>query len=883
MSATDYLLPWTIPMGAFTQRQAGGKGWNLFRLARCGMPVPPWLIISSSLFDALIAPRREEITGITGCIAMTDPESLEMASSRIRAVVLGLEIPEPVRRSLGEALLALFNDQATFSVRSSIVGEDSVRHSFAGQMDSFLNVPSQGVEDAVRKVWASAFSVRALVYRHRKSIGFGDISAAVIIQEMIHSRASGVLFTHDPRSGEKRSVIAAGFGIGEGVVANKVETDTYIVSRDLEILAMEVPAKDWRMTVDASGGLRMEELPRDWRCRRVLSDRQIVELARVGARVEQHLGCPQDIEWAHDEADRLFLLQARPIVMPEAGQHGGTVRIWDNSNIVEGYPGLTLPLTFSFIRSCYEHLFRSATLGFLLYKRDIAGDLSIFKSMVGLLNGRVYYNLLNWYRMMSYLPGYRQYKTSWDEMIGIRNRTDFPSARLSLVNRAYGFAFAIFRLLTPKWNAEAFYAIYDRVYGKYGDMDLRSADEEDLISTYETLEKDLMRKWHLTLFNDYCAIKYYDWLQRFCEQWGPAEEPNLCNNLLCGEHGVESVAVVHALVRIAEMFRADSDLRALLDSKSDSEVWEIVSGGEAPPAVQAALDDYLRRFGDRASEELKLEKPSYRDDPAALIGLIRNYAALGLTVEKMKTQNQFIRCNAEEALQRGLKSSWRRFPFELVLRNARFAIVSRENMRFRRSRVFGLARRLFRRMGELWAEKGIVESPRDIFYLTVDEIFGFCRGTSVDQSPAVLVSIRKAEYDRFSRMPASDRFRTEGIPYLCGLHEPEACHSTGKTLKGVGCVSGVAEGTARIVVSPSEQAGGADTILVARSTDPGWVFLMVMSKGLVVEKGSLLSHTAIIGRELGIPTVVGVKDATKRIPDGARIVVDGEKGEVHWW
>jgi pyruvate,water dikinase len=298
--------------------------------------------------------------------------------------------------------------------------------------------------------------------------------------------------------------------------------------------------------------------------------------------------------------------------------------------------------------------------------------------------------------------------------------------------------------------------------------------------------------------------------------------------------------------------------------------------------VRDALDDYLRQYGDRAAEELKLEKPSYRDEPAALIGLIRSYAALGLTVEKMKTQNRVIRRKAEETARRRLRTSWKQIPFGFVLRHARFAIVNRENMRFRRSRIFGVARRLFRRMGELWAEKGIIESPRDIFYLTVDEIFGFCRGTSVNQNPRRLVEIRKAEYDRFDRYPTADRFQTEGIPYLCEAHEPEAWQQTGNTLRGVGCVSGISEGTARVVLSPAEQTGGGNCILVARSTDPGWVFLMVMSKGMVVEKGSLLSHTAIIGRELGIPTIIGVKDATRLIPDGVRIIIDGGKGEIRW-
>ena len=792
--------------------------------------------------------------------------------------------PASLSNGLDEALSTLFGGHASFSVRSSIVGEDSAEHSYAGQMDSFLNIPKSAVEEAVKKVWASAFSVRALVYRQRAQIGFDGISAAVIVQEMIVPYASGVLFSHDPRSGESRCVIAAGFGVGEGVVANKVETDTYTVSRDLVIVCRDIPLKERQMVFAESGGVRAEPLPPERQRRQILSEEQIRELAMIGARGAQYFGSPQDMEWAFDAQGRLFVLQSRPIVFRQhSSAKGKTVRVWDNANIVEGYPGITLPLTFSFIRNCYEHLLRNATLGFLLRKKDIGKDLGIFTSMVGLLNGRIYYNLPHWYKMMSYLPGYEQYRKSWDEMIGIQEGLACPAAELSSINRCYGWGMAIFRLLTLRRNAEVFSRLFDRFYQKYGDLDFAAADVDDLMATYETMERELLQHWHLTLYNDYSAIKYYDWLKRLSERWGLVSEPNLYNDLLCGEEGVESVAVVHALMRIAEMFQADSRLKDLLTQKDDREMWEYLSGEDAPLQVQEALKVYLQRYGDRAAEELKLEKSSYRDDPAALVGLIRNYVSLGLSVDRMSTENRQIRNAAERKIRHPLASPWKRLVFGFVLANTRSAIANRENMRFRRSRIFGLARRLFLRMGQLWCEQGILHDAQDIFYLTVEDIFGFCRGTSVNHQPMRLVEIRRSEYERFAHIAVVDRFRTEGIPTLSAVHGLETWPHTSNTLQGVGCVSGIASGTARVIHSPAEQAAGdGDFILVTKSTDPGWVFLMVMSKGLVVEKGSLLSHTAIIGRELGIPTIVGVKDATRQIPDGARIIIDGGTGEIRW-
>ncbi len=869
-------------MEEISEGQVGGKGWNLFRLQGFGFPVPRWCIISSALFDETLSPLRGAIESVVSGIDFGKQVSVDEASAHIHALILKTDLTEEFRSETLRALSSIFGGATLFSVRSSVVGEDSIKHSFAGLMDSFLNVPAEEVADAMKQVWASSYSSRALAYRQKKGMSIIDVSAAVIVQEMVESAASGVSFTRDPESGAEECVISAGYGLGEGVVGNIVETDSYRISRDLKELSKEVSAKERRIVSGKRGGTLIEDVPADMRSLQVLTDEQIRDLGVACVKVEESFGLPQDIEWAFDGEGRLYILQARPIVFHKRVP-AASIRIWDNSNIVEGYPGITLPLTFSFIRRGYEYLFRNAALGFLLFKKDIRPDLHIFKNMVGLLNGRAYYNLLNWYRMMSYLPGFKRYRKAWDQMIGIAERLEFPQSRLSLVNRLFALAAVVWRLLGTKRNARKFYAVFKSVYERFGNVDFSKASEDELIAVYNSLEQELIDRWHLTLYNDFCAIWYFDRLKELCSMWGLQDYQNLHNDLLCGEHGAESVLSVHSLVSIAERMRAEPHLGELFNEGDDGAVWRRICGESAYRSLKTAIDAHLETFGDRGVEELKLEKPSFREKPEALIVIIRNYYKLGLSVESMEAQKLEIKGKAAAFIRERLrKNPFKRFLFRFVLRNAHLAVTNRENMRFDRSRLYGVMRRLFNRMGELFFAKGLIETASDIYYLTMDEVFGFVEGTAMTLDLKAIIRLRKAEYEGFGRQRLKDRILTAGSPYMNPLEETGAEGGEVKLLKGIGCSSGISEGRARVVLSPSSAVIDGNYILVARSTDPGWVFLMIASKGIVVERGSLLSHTAIIGRELGIPTIVGVKDATKLIPDGALLTIDGNTGEVRW-
>lgn len=876
------------PPDGLSERDLGGKAWNLFRLQGAGFPVPPWCVLTARVFDEAVAGHRACIARILADIDFTDQSSIDGASCLIRELVLRAEINREIGLELETALERMPGDSSLFSVRSSVVGEDSAEHSFAGQMDSYLNVSATHVMDTVRRVWTSAFSSRALVYRHRTGLTLTEVSTAVIIQAMVQAAASGVLFTRELDSRADQCVICAGFGLGEGVVTDQVETDTYRIGWRSDNISKHGSIKTFRVVLDpiAGHGTVTEAIPEELGIRQVLTDSQVHGLRDVGVEVERRLGAPQDIEWAFDAGGNLLLLQARPIVFTARHAAGAAFRIWDNSNVVEGYPGMTLPLTFTFVREGYERAFaqfaRKRVLAFPPFNSPLNARLHIFKNMIGLLDGRVYYNLLNWYEMLSFFPGFRRHKESWDRMIGIKHRIEFPQTTLPLFYRVWAAWITAWKLLSVRRTARRFFEHFGTVYQCFSGRDLAGADEHELVAIYEGLAQELTGKWSLTLDNDFAAMTYFDWLRSLCSSWELSRRLNLHNDLLCGEAGVESVEPVRSLVRLAELFRATPDLQVLMSEHDDLGVWSTVQREPANAALREALDRYLAQFGDRGLEELKLDRPSFREQPEQLIRLIRGYTQGELTDETMERHEQAIRSDAEQYVRENLKNPFKRLVFGFVVRNARLAVAYRENMRFARSRLFGIVRRLFRRMGELFAEKGLIVSAADIHFLTVEEVFGVVQGTAVTRNLKALVAIRRQEYAEFARRDLGERVQTIGIPYLNDLRGDAASGYVGNSARGTGCSSGIAEGISRVVSDPRRQLGEGDHILVAKCTDPGWVFLMIASKGIVVEKGSVLSHTAIIGRELGVPTIIGVKDATRRIPDGAKIIINGTTGELQW-
>ncbi|MCY1022364.1 phosphoenolpyruvate synthase [Pyxidicoccus sp. MSG2] len=292
---------------------AGGKGANLGELTRAGLPVPRGFVVTAAAFSASLEPIRARLTQLWRRIDPDDAESLAAHSRELKTLVREVQLPASVRAALLGAYRQLGSERAV-AVRSSATSEDTADTSFAGMHETFTNVAGEdAVLDKVRECWASAYGERVVAYRRSQGLS-EEPTLAVVVQEMVDSARSGVMFTVDPSTGDReRLVIEGAFGLGEVVVGGQVEPDTYVVSKQrLRIMEARIGHKAFQIVREGHGKEHRVELSPEEAGRRVLKDEEVVELARLGLRVEQHYGSPQDVEWA-ESGGRLFLVQSRPI------------------------------------------------------------------------------------------------------------------------------------------------------------------------------------------------------------------------------------------------------------------------------------------------------------------------------------------------------------------------------------------------------------------------------------------------------------------------------------------------------------------------------------------------------------------------------------------
>jgi len=777
------------------------------------------------------------------------------------------------------------------------VEEDGAEHSFAGQLESFLFVPREKVDEAVANVWRSAFSERLLVYRRERGLTGPVALPAVLVQLMVDADVSGVAFSADPVGGSREvAVVAAVPGLGTGLVTGGLDADTFHVDREGRITKREIAVKTAAHRYSPTSADRVEAVPvpQSEAGAQSLRDDQVSAVAELARRVESLMGRPQDIEWAY-EGDHLHLLQARPItgLDGKAAADGPTV-IWDCSNIAESYSGVTTPLTFSFARRGYHEVYRQFLKLVGVSSSVIDDNDDSLRNMLGLIQGRIYYNLLNWYRLLALLPGYSLNRRFMEQMMGISESLPpdaLPTpASMAHVGRVSEITRVIRTLIGLTWshltlsrNIRRFYVRLDEVVGS-ARPDLSGLSREELVVYYRTLERRLIKNWDAPLVNDFFAMIFYGVLRRVVARWCDDTDGTLQNGLLAAGGGMVSAEPAARMRRMAELAASKPQLaEALRSAPVDIALASVVHAAEFEREYRA----YLEKFGDRCLGELKLESPTLHDEPLMLLRMVGVLAAQ--VRESPEPADAHLRggetrAAAEARAADALRGRpLRRWVFQWVLANARQRVRDRENLRFERTRVFARARQIFVELGRRLCSLGVIAEPSDVFYLEVEELLGFVSKSGTTTDLAGLVRLRRAEFDRYRSLAAPpDRFQTRG------LGQPPA-DLAGRTAvvgladdsrRGTGCSSGTVRGPVRVIKDPRSATLQDGEILVAERTDPGWIMLIVSARGLITEHGSLLSHSAIISRELGLPAVVGVPGATSWLHDGEWVELEGASGRV---
>jgi pyruvate,water dikinase len=886
------------------ERILGGKAANLTRLEAQGLPVPPWYAITTEAFlQALEASNLPGRIAVRLATAFTDAD-LRGVAAEIREWIAAVDLPADLVEAIDEAHAARIGTPegtVLVAVRSSAAGEDAAGESFAGLHDSFLFVRGrEQILECIRRVWASAYNERALAYRRAKGIPLESIAVAVVVQTMIDARTSGVLFTADPNTGSVHDIVISSlWGAGEGLVSAGFDADTFTVDKGTLAVTPQIAAKSESLVLDkeAGGGLVRAAVPEDLRERPSLSDPEVAELARLGLAVETYFRRPQDIEFAVDAAGGLFLLQARPVTtVVELGPAAGNPLLWNNSNIIESYSGVTSPMTFSFIRRAYSIVYHCFAEVMGIDARTVKANREVFENMLGLFRGQVYYNLRNWYRLVRLFPGFNYNKKFMESMMGVSEaaRLEESAPEASAYQRYAVELPALFRLvgrsalnfLRIRRIVGDFQAHFREHYERWSAIDFRALAPHEQEALYREMEEKLLWEWKAPIINDFFVMIFYGLLESYSLLWCGDESRSLQNDLLAGEGGIESTEPTKMLLRLAAEARRRPELRDLLLARSPEELVREIPADPRFADFAAEIRRYLDLYGFRGINELKLEEPSLKERPAFLYQVLRNYLAgdpESLDVARMEERERRIRREAEERAFASL-NPLRAAIFRRLLNNARLGVKNRENLRFARTRIYGLLRELLQAVGANFAAEGILDDPADVFYLTLDEVWDYTKGRSVSTNLKGLAALRRAEFDAYRReAPPADSFETFGLPYHRNLYRsrprPAKAGEEGG-LQGIGCCPGIVTGPVKVLRTPSEDARLNGEILVAERTDPGWVPLYPSVSGLLIERGSILSHSAIVAREMGIPTIVRIEGLVSTLKTGQVVTMDGAAGTV---
>ena len=848
----------------------GGKGAALARLHRAGLPVPPLVVLTPAALDA----------------SLTDGERAALAAGEASA--LDEVVPSrAVRDAIGAALAALGHPPHV-AVRSSAPDEDGVANAFAGQFASFLFVPPDRVPDRVADVWRSACTPHVAAYRAARGLTGPPTMPAVVLQAMVDADAAGVAFGADPVTGDRGvAVVAAVHGLASALVDGRAEGETLHVDVGGTVRRRTEGAQSVADRFDAAHGEGTHAVP--VAPGRVLSDGQAARVADLARTCAEHLGgLPQDIEWALI-GDTLWLVQSRPITtLPDEAmaEVDGRIRLWDNSNIVESYGGVTTPLTFSFARRAYEAVYREFCRLMRVPEDRVAAERETFAEMIGLVRGRVYYNLGSWYRVLALLPGYRLNAPLMEGMMGVTEAIPDAlrpePARIGRLADAWGLARSLVGLVRAHVGlarrSRAFYERLDRALAVPSET-VAAMPLDALARHYCDVERDLLTQWDAPLVNDFFAMIWFGIGSRLADRW---IGPGALGGLLAGQGDVVSAEPARRVEAMAALVADDPDLATALQTEAADAVRARLADH---PVLDEAVAAYLDRFGDRCLGELKLESPTLHDDPSPLFRSIGAAAARGVPRDARPDPSDATSRAAQARAAVAFRGHpLRRFLFGWVARHAGARVRDRENLRFERTRVFGRARRIVVAMGHRLTEAGRLDEPRDVFWLELAELLGACDGTGTTADLRGLAAVRRAEFGAYRAGPAPpDRFTTEGAVALSPLRPTATTldHSAdGEVRDGLGCCPGVVVGTVRVVRDPRGVTLAPGTILVAERTDPGWILLFPACAGLVVARGSLLSHSAIVARELGLPCAVAVPGATEWLADGDTVRLDGATGRV---
>ncbi len=841
----------------------GGKGAHLGELARIeGIRVPAGFCVTTEAFERIVAeaPSIDERLDRLSLLSPDDGEAIRTLSTEIRQSLEGVAIPNDLATAITGSLARL-GEHAAYAVRSSATAEDLPSFSFAGQQDTFLNVVgSPAILDHISRCWASLYTERAVTYRQRNGLDHRRVHMAVVVQQMVFPQAAGVLFTADPvTSNRKVASVEATFGLGEALVSGLVNPDAYKV-RDGEVISRVVATKQLAIQPSPVGGTQEVAIEPARQVQPALTDGQVVRLVRLGRRIEEHFGQPQDIEWCLF-GDEFRIVQSRPITtlfpVPMASDQENHVYVSVGHQQMMTDPMKPLGLSFWLLTTPRA----MSVAGGRLFV-DVA-------QVLGSPTSRAVY--LKTFERSDPLIG--------DALRTILERGDFipilPDA--GPVSPPAGGGTAPIET-DPAIVAELIEHSEASITALKSDIATKSGSAllDFILADVQELKRILFDpRSHEVWFS---AMEATRWLNEQLQAW--LGEKNGADTLTkSAPHNVTSEMGL-ALLDVADVIRPHSEVVAFLGHVEDESFLDQLPALEGGSEARDAIGAFLEKYGMRCAGEIDITRPRWSECPTTLVPLL------------LDNVKNFEAGAAERRFEQGRQEAWEKERELLArLRGLPDGESKADEAKWRIDRVrafigyreypkYGMVSRYFvykqalMEEAERLVQAHVLREKEDIFYLNFAELHDVVRTNHVDDQ---LIGHRKDAF-RSSQALTPPRVFTSDGEVVAGTYR--RVDVPAGALVGLPVSAGTVEGRARVVLDMAEADLDAGDILVTAYTDPSWTPAFVAIAGLVTEVGGLMTHGAVIAREYGLPAVVGVEQATRLIRDGQRIRVNGTDGYV---
>lgn len=860
----------------------GGKGYSLARLARQDYRVPDGFHIATSAYRAFIQSNdlTSRLTSLAKPIVVEDRLSFETASDQIGNEMNTATMPIDIADEILAACDQL--DAAGFAIRSSATAEDLPDHSFAGQLNTYLNVVEpEAIITAVKSCWISLWTSRAMSYRHHVGIQPDTISMAVVVQEMIAPDVSGVLFTANPISGDRTEfVVNASYGIGDAIVSGDITPDTMVIDHDSHsIKSLTIGDKRHSVIADSDGGTRSIATDEQRRGVAAIGKDELRPLLNMSLAIQEDRGgVPQDIEWLISEG-KTWILQSRPITsLPPPPLDD--VR-WDppepsaflgRSQLVEHIPGPVSPLfeDLHMRRSLQEYWGSNLTRRESHTFEDTQPPASFVVQTT--VNGYAYRQLGEPPRT-GYLPHHKRKPSNPLHAVGRR----FTSH----IRRRF-MATRMWLLWISEWRYIAL-PKYLRTIERWAQLDPSEATVEQLWAGIRSLSRADARYWYCGgVWNVFSLTRGTEFaLAQFLDEHS---DGRFSTGLLLSGLSSPAFDANRSLWRIAEAIRASSDLFDDVVA-SPPQHW-VASLRQHPRGVEvsAMIETYMNNYGHRISS-LDFVEPIESENDAQL-GLALLSLLLQADYDPLDTQKDLAWRRRE--LLREIRTTFRgrlRRKFEWLHWRARTYYPNREAAMFHLGRAWTVLRPFAAELGRRLAERGTLTDSTDIYFVTADELGRAIRAYVAGDALPELKPVTQARRQlRESRKRLDPPMHVGKPPSWLKdrIEAEERNRSSGDVLNGSPVSPGTVTASVSLIQSTDDFRNmKPNTILVCPTTTPAWTQLFPLAVGLVTDIGGILAHGSIVAREYGIPAVLGTRDATKKITDSQVITVDGNKGTVH--